>query len=176
MKLYVANAAKQVIDLTCRIPGLGSLYRQTIPIGCQIVVGGDLDLTQVNEVVRQLSGYGLTKYDELDRAKPFVGLCYAVDRPVPNKRILFAMEHNAKVLVERGKEMRAQAAVATNNAIERTLVEEGLGNIEALDVTVVEEENRHGPSNPEPIAEGVLVTKDPDIRPGKGNAKSRKGK
>lgn len=174
MKLYVANATKQVIDLTCRIPELGSLYRKMIPIGCQIAVGGDLNIEQVESVVGQLSVYGLTEVSALDRAKPFVGLCYSVDKPVPNKRLLIALDHNDKVLVERGKRMRAEAAVSTNNAIEKSLKEADLGTLGELDVTIVEQENRHGPSNPNPVAEGILVSKNVDGDASKGGKKRGK--
>ena len=160
MKLYVGNATRQILDLTCRIPDVVSIYRQKIPVGCQVLVAsGQLNTPQIDAVIDQLAVYGLVRIDEIDRTKPFIGMCYSVDKPIPNKRLILAMDHNIGVLTERGKTMRKEAAVVTSLAIEKQLREEGLGNLDSLDVSVVEEARKGGPDNPAPIAEGVIVSR-----------------
>ena len=169
MKLFIGNATRQILDLTCRIPEIASIYRQKIPVGCQVIVaGGQLNGPQIDAVIAQLGVYGLVKIDELDRTRPFIGMCYSLDKPIPNKRLILAMDHNIGVLTERGKTMRKESAVVTSLAIEKQLKEEGLGALDSLDMSIVEEEKKGGPDNPAPIAEGVLVSRNSDAKPPRG--------
>jgi hypothetical protein len=60
--------------------------------------------------------YGMRAWDEIDRAN-FVGLVYAVDRPVALGVIQKALERNLSVLTERGNQNRRDAAIAADSQI-----------------------------------------------------------
>lgn len=159
MQLYVANCTKQDHDFTYRIPEEAGVKKQKIPAGTQIpVFAKGLNKMQIDSVVEHHAKYGLVSFDEIDRTRPFVGLCYAVDRPIPINSILKAMEHNDGVLTKLGQQIRKDAAVATNAAI----VDGTDANLRSLEMSVVEEESPNGaPEGRKLLAEGVRVEPDP---------------
>lgn len=173
-KLYVANCTQQNQDFVYRVPdAVNSVRRQPIPIGGQILISGDLDEAAVNYIVSQHARYGLVRVDEIDRTKPFIGMCYDVDRPIPAKRIMIALEHNQDVLVGLGKKIREESAVALNNLVENNLQNSGLpGNVTNVEISAVEQETARNPSPS--FAEGVRVRR--DAPPPSRGARQRSGR
>ena len=137
MKLYVANTTHQVQDFQYRLPDNLKIYKQTIDIGKQVMVPGDLSSNDVDFVVAQHAMYGMVNVRELDRTRNFFGLCYSIDKPVDVERVKYAVIHNKGVLVERGKEIRKEAAVAVNNSIE-----EQTGSLNSLQMDIEEIETK----------------------------------
>lgn len=123
-----------------------------IDIGGQIRISGDLTTPEIEAIVGQHRKYGMVEVGEIDRTKPFVGLCYSVDKPISVERIRNALVHNAEVLTEIGRARRQEAAIAVSNQLEA--VTPGL---QALEMSFVEEQGKSGAS-PQ-IAEGVRVTR-----------------
>jgi hypothetical protein len=166
--MYIANCTQQVQDFIYRLPETPGPRSQRIDIGSQVQISGDLSTPDIDAIVRQHATYGLVSVDEVDRTKPFVGLCYSVDKPVPVAKIKSAIAHNYDVMVERGKELRKEAAVAT----ESSLVERGAGPA-ALEMSVVEE-TKDG-SDPT-FNEGLRVTRNeaPSEPPRRGNRNNRR--
>ena len=158
MRLYVANATKQNFDFMYRLPEVTGIRMQTIPIGGQVQITGELTTPQVDSIIAQHTKYGMVAVDEIDRSRNFTGLCYSIDKPVPVAKIMTAVRLNTNVLQERGRRMRQEAAVAENNRIEQTLIENDIpGTLNKLEVSVVEEKDR---TDGEPmVAEGVRVTR-----------------
>lgn len=175
MRLYIANATKQVHDFIYRLPESPNAHKQQIEIGGQIVLAQELNSLDIDAVIEQHALYGLVKADEIDRARAFTGMCYSVDKPVslPNIQKLFLVNHNA--LLERGQEIRKAAAVAVESQLQNNLGENaGLG---AVEMSVVEETSgstRSGIDDQNasaPIAEGVRVTR--SAEPPKGARRRR---
>lgn len=158
MKLYIANCTQQNQVVFYRVPENPSPRQQHIDIGGQVQISGDLNPFQIEAIISQLRPYGMVAVDEIDRAKPFIGLCYSVDKPVKVDFILRAHKHNADVLTELGKQYRQEAAVATNQAIEGTL--QGQAKLNALDITIDEEPRKDGTATE--FSEGVRVTREVD--------------
>ena len=158
MRLYIANATKQNFDFMYRMPEVSGIRVQTIPIGGQIQITGELSTLQVDSIIAQHAKYGMVSVDEIDRSRNFTGLCYSIDKQIPVAKIMTAVRLNTAVLQNRGKQMRQEAAVAENNRIERTLIENDIpGVLNKLEVSVVEEKDR---ADGEPmVAEGVRVTR-----------------
>ena len=151
MKMYVANCTQQVQNFIYRLPETAGTRQQEIGIGSQIQISGDLNQKQIDAIVAQHSIYGMIRADEVDRTRAFVGICYAVDRKVDVDSIRRAAIHNQDVLQERGKQLRAEAAIAAHNKIN----EEDPGNpLKQLDVQITEEA-KDG-KEPE-VNEGVTV-------------------
>jgi hypothetical protein len=150
--MYVANCTQQNQEFCYRLNG--NLRVQHIPIGGQIALSGDLSNSDVDAVLAQHNRYGLIPVEEVDRSKPFIGLCYALDRRMNVDQIRRAIIHNAEVLEDRGKQMRQESAVALNAAIE-----ERNGPLRSLEMSFAE--HRENPNNLEgAIAEGYRVTRD----------------
>lgn len=172
MKLYVANCTAQVHDFTYRMLETDSVRRQRIEMFAQVQITGDLNQLEVDYIVKQYAVYGLVRVDEIDRTKPFIGMCWQVDKPIAVEKIRRALEHNKLVLDEMGRKFRQEAAIATNNRLQSGLVD-GNGNpigpqLTALEMSVQEE--REGQIGDHvPIAEGVRVTaaEAPTTRPTK---------
>ena len=137
MKMYVANTTHQVQDFQYRLPDSLKIYKQEIRIGGQIAVPGDITRNDVDFIVNQHAMYGLVDVKEIDRTRNFFGLCYSIDKPVDVERVKYAIIHNNEVLVERGKDLRKEAAVAVNNAIE-----EQTGGLNSLQMDIEEIETK----------------------------------
>ena len=153
MKLYVANCTQQVQDFVYRTVEMPSARTQRIEIGGQVRLSGDFSTPQVDSIIDQHRKYGLVRVDEIDRTKPFIGVCVSIDKPVDVEKIKVALQHNVAVLEERGREIREHAAVAVNNAWEEQM---GGGQLSKLEMSFVEEDAAGKQAE---IAAGVRVTR-----------------
>ena len=95
-KMYVANCTSQVQDFQYRLPESGKVFKQTIPIGQQIQVSGDLNVLHIQAIIEQHAKYSMVAVHEIDRTKPFIGLCYNLDKPVDMEKVRRALVHNAR--------------------------------------------------------------------------------
>lgn len=167
--LYVANASKQKHDFIYRIPEETSVRRQQIPAGGQITVyQPNTSLDILRAIVDQHLKYGLVDVADIDRRKPFVGVCYSFDKPIKVDKIMQADEHNAGVLQEASLEARKLSAAALHNAINQATG--GAAQIESLELEVVEQ---NGPTEPG-LNERVMVTRDGDEAPPPRRGRPRK--
>jgi hypothetical protein len=147
-----------------RLPEVSGVRTQHINIGGQIAISGELNPPQVEAIIRQHAPYGLKAVDEIDRTKAFTGLCYSLDRQINVEKLMKAIAHNMEVLTTRGAEQRMEAAVAINNALEDQ--QQG-GNLKALQVSVMEE-NQDKHDGPGPIvSEGFEVSRSAEPTPAK---------
>lgn len=168
MKLYVANCTRQVQDFIYRLPEHTAPMRQRIDIGHQVALSGDLSQPDIDAVIKAHTRYGMVAASEVDHTKAFIGTCYSVDKPVKIGTIQFALQHNNDVLILKGREMRQEAAVAINNALDEST---GGGSLSEVEISVVEEKGANGES---PIfGEGVIVSK--DVTPGDNGKATTRG-
>jgi hypothetical protein len=168
-KVYIGNATKQVLSFTYRIPGQGARV-QTVPIGGQVLLSGDITSTDAQHIIDQNEKYGLIDVKEIDRTKSFIGICYSLDKPIALSYLQRALDKNHEILVERGKEIRTNAALAVNQGLEAELEDNQLGGLHQLEMEVVEESNPRRSDDAGPmVAEGVRVSKDaaPAPQPGR---------
>lgn len=178
MKLYIGNATKQWHDFIYWVPGAKASRTQRIPIGGQIQISGELDQKAIDSIIQQHAPYGLIASSEVDHAREYIGLIYAVDSMIRSTQIQRLMVHNAEVLVVQGRETRKQASVASNEALQQNLLESGLPeNLRAMEASVVEQD--HDERSPEkPIAEGYRILRDnpqgPEQQPRQRRRSTRK--
>ena len=161
MKLYIANATKQRVDFMYRVPEQPGVRNQPIDIGSQILISGSdmLNAKQVDSIIEQHTKYGLVNVDEVDRTKAFAGLFYSVDQPISGVKIMRAVQHNTAVLQERGKQIRKEAAITSNQLLENSMTEQEIpGNLKAVELSVVEENHDERDETPA-LAEGIRVTR-----------------
>jgi hypothetical protein len=178
MRLYISNTTKQNVDFFYRVLENPVARRQQIPIGGQIVISGDLSTPDVEYIIGQHRPYGMVSADELDRTKEFVGLCYSVDKPVTMIKIERTMRHNDAVLIKRGEEIRKEAAIASSNGLENSLVEQDRQeSLRSFETTIVEENSeKRDTSDVKAISEGIRVrrSEEPQPRPvNSGKARRR---
>lgn len=157
--LYVANCTNQFYTFSYRIPadeGYGKrTHEQVILPGQQMRIYADAPLKVLEAIVEQKRPYGIVHVSEVVRTKQFVGICYEFDKPVDLERFQYAVDHNHGVLVERGEELRQEAALATNLAIN----------------TAVQDAQRHDPSLPRANLKTVdVVTLEESDNPTFGSA------
>lgn len=169
--LYIANASKQKHDFIYRIPEESNVRRQQIQPGSQIVIyQPNAPQNVLNMIIDQHKAYGLVDVADIDRSKPFVGLCYCFDKPIKVEKIMYADEHNAGVLQETSQEARKMSAAALHAAIERAT--EGGAKLESLELEVVEQNGSTEPG----LNERVEVTRDgADGGAKRGRGRPRKG-
>lgn len=148
MKIFVANTTKQNQSFHYRLPENQRLLVLNIPIGRQEPISrNELSTPEADAIIHQLRAYGAVRQDEVDRTKPFVGLCFSIDKPVKDTIIERVVGHNDDVLTERGAEIRKQAAVAINEALDG-----GRGDVTGTTVSMKEEVNAGATGLDETIA------------------------
>lgn len=160
MRLYIGNATRQLQNFTYRLPEVPGARSQMILIGGQIAISGDLNKRQIDAIIEQHEPYGLIAIEDIDRTRPFVGLCYSLDREISPGAIEKLMRHNTSVLVERGKSLRVAAAVVEENRINNQLQDNDLRPLRNFEMSVVEESPLPSPDGTEPVAEGYRIQRD----------------
>lgn len=134
MKLLVANSTKQDHEFIYRVPESTRLHQQPIPSGQQVQIYRDDTSDVIDAIIKQHEPYGLVKVDEIDRTKPFIGLCYSTDKPIPISKIMYVAEHNDDVLAEQGQISRTESVAALGDALNKATE----GKLNGLEVEVVE--------------------------------------
>lgn len=142
--LYVANLTKQRRDFFYRVPEELQPRRQMIEPGQQILIyRRDAAPEIVSNIIKQHEKYGLIDIKEIDRRKPFVGLCYS-DRPIPMQKFMYADEHNMALAEQRSGEERRLTGAALAKAIDN-VTRRGDPRLDALDIDLLEQ---NGPTEP----------------------------
>lgn len=191
-RIYIANPTNQVkqinyrLDYTVDEHGNRTSQRllpyksETIPAGRQLPVGGDLHISQIEEIVKQLSQYGLVAMLEMKTAKARgkVNLIFNLDRPVPSAIMRDAQDHNIGVMNDEGSERRRLAAIAGNDALSGVVSGQGVPDVKdpkkyEVEYEQVGEDENYPDAN---LAEGLRVVRAHGGRPApkKKRAGSRK--
>lgn len=150
MKIYIANCSRQVVDFSCRVPEIKGLIRQQIQPFSQIrAVSDDLNVKQIEAIIKQHDKYGMINVTEIDRTKAFVGLCYSLDKTINVDKIRSAHHRNQSVLTAKGEQQRIEAAVAVAQQIDN----KSGGAMTSVEVEILEtnEDKRN------PLLEGVAL-------------------
>lgn len=176
-KLFVANCTKQqqlfyyrIIDDPRPSPAPFSV---TIRPGGQVVLPHkELTSPQIDAIVEQHAPYGLIDAREVDRTRPFIGMCYSLDQPVPLEAIQKGIVHNDEVLEIRGLETRKAAAIAVSNAVESQSNKEDAP--EGIDLEVEQEDQDKFTGQGKPVHEVISVTKNEST--GKRDARRGRGR
>ena len=137
--LYIANCTPQVKEIYYRLDfdidgrkkdtnrRFEPAKKQTILPGKQAPIGSaNMHPSQVEDIVQQLSRYGLHGVVDLAHREPLsvVPMVFNVERPVPKQVMERVIEENKIALVNQGKERRRKAAIGTNNMVQQTLAQQ----------------------------------------------------
>lgn len=181
MKLYIGNATKQHQDFVYNVPIPGTdrfrAIGQRIEIGQQVQISGDLSRARVDDIIQQHARYGLVAVTEIEYVNDFVGLCYSVDTPIRADKMHRLMLHNVGVLAERGREIRKESSIASNDHLESTLNESGHpANLKFSEISIVEEDADRRNNNDSPMAEGYRVQRGARQNPNQPPPPSRRSR
>ena len=150
--VFIGNATKQILQFAYRLPERKQIITQTVPIWSQVELTVDCSQPDIDAIMDQWSKYGLVNVTEMGVVKGFEGYLISIGKPISGTTLKDATDLVREVLIERGKEMRADAAVAMINTIEHET-----GTIARnYEISVAEEEPRRGFANPNDphVAEG----------------------
>ncbi len=152
-KIYIANCTKQVQQLQFRVPENPQIIMGEIPIGEQKLVW-DGSTPAIQDIIEQLSAYGMVSVAELPRTKRFAGLCYSLDVPVKMDAIVMANRHNIDVLFDKGVEIRKALAVAVDKKFQRDPVRPHNTRIEFEEQAPKGQQPEHQPERYQVVREG----------------------
>lgn len=152
-ELWIANLTKQRQQFHYRL--IDDTRQGPMPLFIFIEQGGqnrlpfrDLTDPQIRAIVDSHAAYGLTDVKDIDRTRPFIGLCYSVDKQVPIDAIRRGLAHNDGVLEKLGVEIRTQAALAVNKTVETQLPADQRPRSLEFEVQQENQEDYHGEGKP----------------------------
>ena len=123
-QMYIANPSQQYVDFIYRLPESTNNITQKIPPGGQIRIAarrGNLTPPDIDAILEQHAKYGLIRASDISKRRGYVGLIAEIDKPVNMKQIVDGIKGNREILIERGKEIRKNSAVALNEQIQATI-------------------------------------------------------
>lgn len=156
MRLYVANLTLHRQDIHYRLDFVDDKgpsrrgaapppRKQSIEKGRQVCIGGDLHISQVEDIVSQLSRYGMIGEADLPqlRGKRYVPYVYNLDKHVSVAAMRAVAAHNKGVKLDEGADRREKAALAANEALVSKIMDEEPPKFEVefeqLDVSELDE-------------------------------------
>jgi hypothetical protein len=119
MKMYLGNGTHQNIDFQYRLPQYKNFRQQTIPIGGQIHLSGDLTEKDIDIIIQYHSIYGMVSNKEFPNYKGFfIPYIYSIDEPITADQIIALVVQNREFNTELGIKQRKEAAVTVSKVIE----------------------------------------------------------
>jgi hypothetical protein len=154
MKMFVANGSHQIIDFQYRLPEVKNYRQQTIPIGGQIRIAGELSQKDIDLIVEHHTIYGMVHFREIsDHKDIFIPYIYSVENYMSSDTIAELIVQNREFNDEQGKKQRQAAALTVNNMIEETISD----TLKNFEMTVVEQDSKDRNAT---VSEGIRVTRD----------------
>lgn len=157
-KLFIANTTKHNYEFNFRVPGIDRIFMERIPVGGQVKIYKDAEIDVLEYIVNQHQNTPepfLVPVNEVDRHKGHIGLIYQFDKEISAKQIERKFRENDDALIEKGKAIRIENAVALSAALNDQVA---MSNTEVGEVrTEIVEDVKPGESIDRKIAEGVIV-------------------
>jgi len=172
MDLYICNGTRQHFTFMYRLPEVDQVRQQTIRVGGQIKLSGDLNRVQIDEVIKQHKKYGMIPVSEIDSGRTLAPLAYQEGRAITPDKIARLMRRNEGVKLEMGRKNREDAAIVMTAGLGNNLRESGVpGDLQEVEVEVTEvRDGRSNTDNP-PIEERTIVQREGTDGKPKGSRK-----
>jgi len=152
--MFIANGTHQNIDFQYRLPEYKTYRMQTIPIGGQIRISGELNEKQIDIIAQFHAPYGMIRSNELSAFSGyFIPYIYSIDTPISEETIVELIVHNREVNKANGERLRAEAAVAVNAMIEENAGEK----LTSFEFEITEKPMKDRDPT---IAEKIVITRD----------------
>lgn len=102
-----------------------SPFQEVIEPGRQVALAGKLHMEQMNEIIDQLSAFGMIAASDVpNNLYDVAPLVFSIDAPVPRHVFEDVVAHNKGIKLESGAKRREQAAIAANQALVNNTGEE----------------------------------------------------
>lgn len=160
-KLYIANTTKQRFSFEFRRPETGRMLLRNIEPGAQLMVL-DTDSFEIDAIINHFGRYGMIDARNVDHSQAFIGLCYAIDKPVKHSVLVKALKDNDNHLDRAGHERRKVQVAATENKLRQQQTETGSGYRGDLEFEVTEQ---RGPDANKELLEETLATETNQKKP-----------
>jgi len=152
MIIYVANASLQNHMFFYRIKGQNKMIQLDIRSMSQTRLPNDFSDDDFKSLIEQKQEYGFYNAEHigsLSLTKPVSGLCYSIGKPVSAFKIDALFRANHAVINDQGRQLRQEAAIASNNSLERTMTEKAQEtqipiDVKNLDIVIEEKEPHKG--------------------------------
>lgn len=181
-RLYIANVTRQehIVCYRLDIDKDGQMKdsnrrfqmpkQQAVPAGRQVLIGGDMHIGQVTDIVDQLAAYGMIGVVDVARLDGRVHpLVYNIDKPVPSSVMEKVRDSNAILLTRQGGDLRKKAAVATNETVQKavrdTAMQQGVDITPTDSTDVTFEQDVQTEMGEKRIEEGFHVVPAPNAKP-----------
>jgi hypothetical protein len=174
-RMYVANCTNQVQTIFYRLDftDRGTENRnarfqaprqQSVQPGRQIQLGSDFHVRQIEDIVSQLTPFGLIGTVDVPRQTGYAPLVFGLDRPISEDVLNNVKATNEGFLVEQGKLRRQRAAVVVNDAVQNRIKAEldakGITDVGAPDsVQLTIEQQEQSENGESRIEEGYVIDK-----------------
>jgi hypothetical protein len=156
MQMFIANGTHQNIDFQYRIPEYKNYRQQTIPIGGQIRISGDLSPKDIEAIVATHEIYGMVEASKIADFRGWhIPYIYSIGNPISAGVIAELVEHNRAVNTDLGIKYRQEAAVALDGLIK----DSSKDKLNQVEVSIEEIDTRNPNKQPE-VNERVRVTTD----------------
>jgi hypothetical protein len=166
MRMFIANGTHQNIDFQYRLPEYKTYRMQTIPIGGQIRISGELNEKQIDIIAQFHASYGMVRSNELSTFSGYyIPYIYSIDEPISEETIVELIVHNREVNKVNGEKLRAEAAVAVNAMIEENAGEK----LTSFEFEITEKPMKDRDPT---IAEKIVITRDKEKGAPQGPPKS----
>jgi hypothetical protein len=159
-KLFIANTTNQIHQFTYWMPEAARSSMQEVPSGGQVMIAGrEMSQKEIDAILKQHEVYGLTSVADASKNPKFWGLVYSIDRPVTLVNLSGLVDRYTQQQVQRGRDARTAAAIATNEAVEQSMQRNQIpGRLENLEMSVEEVSRDQRDESPE-VSEGVRVSR-----------------
>lgn len=138
----------------------------------QAVVGGDLHPNQIEDIIRQLTPYGLVGVvDVPNNLVGFTPLVFNIDAPVPERVMRAVYDYNQGIRIMEGGDRRRRAAIGANQALEGQL-QPDMARPPEFDVEFEQEEVSE--NDEKSISEGFHVKRDGAAPPTPGQGRGKR--
>jgi hypothetical protein len=158
-RLYLVNVTRQHFQFAYKALERSGVVTQPVPSGEQVKIAplgsnDDLSAQEIDYIIGQHVKYGLVSIDEI--GPRFDGICYSIGKPASADKMTRAAIKYDKLLDERGKKIRVEAAIAETNRLEQQM---GVAT-KSFTLTVEEEEPKTGYDDKiTHVSEGVRVSR-----------------
>ena len=144
--------------------------QQDIPAGRQVILGGDMEMPEIETIVRQLTRYGMVGCVDVPRLKKIAPLVFNVGQPVPAEIMRRVRDVGSAIKIEQGRLRRQKAAISVSESVQRLVnsqfVDVGYPEVASDQIDVGFEQLEQSEAGERRIEEGFHLRPGSDGRPG----------
>ncbi len=163
MRLFVANATKQIVEFHYRLPEKQNLFYVQIQPGNQKPLAqNDLSNEDIDHIIKQHQGDNQEYFvdaSKIDSTKGIKGLLYSIDKPVSADGIERCLEANDVEMTKQADEFRKMELAATSLGIESNEAIKSEGITAKIESVSAEQDGGEGVNTAAAFKQTVAIAK-----------------